>query len=443
MNYTVYLFGNENRGNDSLYFQYPNDYASDIFRRFEGQLQDDTLLALHRNESLAYHVYMKRVGNGYIGLCALFNGVWVNNSKSLLKVFNDTFVDIVAQGLFVEVSDQGKLMSKASQMTNHTQEAEDICRQLSYRLAGLEQFCKLLPPLNVSVEANVSMRLANQASDKEWKQGLDDYRSMYANYSSSETGGRFYLLLEKIASLSTERDSLMHHNAELVDKCNQIEKQQKQYKIVILLVSLLLVGGIITAYIVSEKNGNINELKEEVSSLDSKVKKLNSEIQEKTIDLEYMTENKNRLEETVRQKNNEIDQLKTRTEIIGQSYPMIINKIEIGNIYKDNTLETPYGSTIYSSNSMYLQPKIYYTCISSGRYNLKVKLFTPDGSISKGDSSPSGFTYSGSYYVYSGEDSMVLAGWGGSTKGHWKSGTYRFEVWYEDVCLKTKTFTVY
>ena len=128
---------------------------------------------------------------------------------------------------------------------------------------------------------------------------------------------------------------------------------------------------------------------------------------------------------------------------VGKVYPMIISKIEMGNGYSDGTMETSYGSTIYSSYTMYLKPKIYYTGISTGSHTLKVKLFTPDGSISKGDSSPSGFSYSGSYYVYSGEDTMVLSGWGSSTKGHWRSGSYRIEIWYEDVCLKTKTFMIY
>ena len=36
-----------------------------------------------------------------------------------------------------------------------------------------------------------------------------------------------------------------------------------------------------------------------------------------------------------------------------------------------------------------------------------------------------------------------LNGWGNRNKGHWTSGTYRIEVWYENTCLKSKTFTIY
>lgn len=443
MNTTVYLFGSETTGSDSRYYQYPNDYSSDIFKRFENQLQDDTLLAVHRNNNLVYHVYIKRVNNGYIGMCASFNGVWVNDSNALIKAFSETFVDVAAQGVFVNVSDEGKLLSKASQLITRIQAAKEVCDQLSFRLAGLEPLCKNLPPLNVAVEATIFKRLPNQASDQEWTQAMNSYRSMYANYSKSGTGGQFYLLLEKLEALSSECGNLKNQNKDLETKCNQIEKQKKQYKAVILLVSLLFIGGIITAFIISEKNGNISYLEEEISSLNSKVDRLNNEIQEKTENLESMTADRNRLEGVVQQKSKEINQLEDKIESIGNHYPMVINKIEMGNSYSDGTMETSYGSTIYSSYTMYLKPKIYYTGISTGSHTLKVKLFTPDGSISKGDSSPSGFSYSGSYYVYSGDDTMELSGWGSSTKGHWKSGSYRIEIWYENVCLETKTFTIY
>ena len=92
---------------------------------------------------------------------------------------------------------------------------------------------------------------------------------------------------------------------------------------------------------------------------------------------------------------------------------------------------------------MYFQPKIYYTGIVSGNITLKVKWFTPDGVLSTGNSSPSGFSQSHEYYFSGDDNKKILRSWGGKDKGHWKAGTYRIEIWYKDVCLKTKTFTIY
>ena len=93
---------------------------------------------------------------------------------------------------------------------------------------------------------------------------------------------------------------------------------------------------------------------------------------------------------------------------------------------------------------MYLQPRIKYYGISSGTKTLKVKWFNPEGSLRTGTSSPYGFSQSDSHYIYSGADNtLTMNGWGNETKGHWKAGTYRIEIWYGNTCLKSKSFTIY
>ena len=123
--------------------------------------------------------------------------------------------------------------------------------------------------------------------------------------------------------------------------------------------------------------------------------------------------------------------------------PIIITDIEISNTYSDGSIETDYGNTIYSSDTRYLKPRITYTGIkTSENITLSVKFYTPSG-LSTGSSSPYGCSYSYSMYVYSGENQETLSGWGGSSAGHWGRGSYRFEIWYENVCLKSKSFTIY
>lgn len=129
---------------------------------------------------------------------------------------------------------------------------------------------------------------------------------------------------------------------------------------------------------------------------------------------------------------------------IGMTYPLIISDIEIANVTYDGDIETNYGNTIYSSNTMYLKPRIKYYGIFSGYKNLKVKWYNPNGTLKTGTSSPYGFSQSEDCFIYSGSDNTCsLNGWGNRNKGHWTSGTYRIEVWYENTCLKSKTFTIY
>ena len=42
--------------------------------------------------------------------------------------------------------------------------------------------------------------------------------------------------------------------------------------------------------------------------------------------------------------------------------------------------------------------------------------------------------------VYPTDNVVSLKGWGGSDRGHFLPGTYRYEVWYNDMCFKAVTF---
>lgn len=127
----------------------------------------------------------------------------------------------------------------------------------------------------------------------------------------------------------------------------------------------------------------------------------------------------------------------------GGGLPLSISKIEVGNVYKDGTIETEYGATLYDENTMYLKPRITYSGNKSGSVSLKVKFYTADGDLSTSSQSPTGFSYEKSVFIDKGNGNVIeLSGWGGEDKGHWKAGTYRIEIWYENTCLKKQEFEV-
>lgn len=139
---------------------------------------------------------------------------------------------------------------------------------------------------------------------------------------------------------------------------------------------------------------------------------------------------------------NDIKSLRESLNTIGAKYPIIITDIQIANTDSEGGIETNYGSTLYSSYTMYLTPKITYKTISNGNITLYIKLYRPNGDLSTGTSSPSGYSFSSSINP-SGDSYDVLSGWGSGSKGNWSSGTYRIEVWYKGTCLNTKSFTIY
>lgn len=133
---------------------------------------------------------------------------------------------------------------------------------------------------------------------------------------------------------------------------------------------------------------------------------------------------------------------KARREAEQNRLPEIYS-IEIGNVTYDGDVITDYGDNIYSSETMYLAAQINCKSYEDREYKFDVKWINPDGSIRMGDSSPTGYTCSESYYLSYGERTEEIAGWGGKTKGWWEAGDYAIEIWCEGTLLKRKEFRIY
>ena len=124
--------------------------------------------------------------------------------------------------------------------------------------------------------------------------------------------------------------------------------------------------------------------------------------------------------------------------------PFIITSMKVGITDYDGNTITSYGNTLYSSKTRYLKPQITLTPLrGSGTYQVYIKMYKA-GSLTTGSSSPSGYSYSDNVSVTgSSSQTVSLQGWGSNTSGHWSAGAYRFEVWYGDYCIGSKSFTVY
>lgn len=123
--------------------------------------------------------------------------------------------------------------------------------------------------------------------------------------------------------------------------------------------------------------------------------------------------------------------------------PFIVTKMDIANVEVDGNIIQDYGSTIYDYKTKYLKPKIKVKPYKSfGSYTVYVK-FYKNGTLSTGSSSPKGYSYKETITLSGSElQEFTLSGWGSKTAGHWTAGEYRFEIWYGDYCIGSKSFTI-
>ena len=121
-----------------------------------------------------------------------------------------------------------------------------------------------------------------------------------------------------------------------------------------------------------------------------------------------------------------------------------ISAIAFANINQAGDILRDYGKQLYE-NTNYLKAKAYYKKASAltESFNLKVKIFNPDGSLKRGKSSPQGYTFEDRVVLSGKAGSCLLTGWGNDKGTTFPAGTYRYEIWLNGTkLLHATTITI-
>lgn len=425
MNYSLYLFGT----NKGTYIQYPSDGEETFLRPLCSSVKG-TQLTVYRKDALMHYSFFRQLGSDssqIFGICLVTNGVYIKDIKVLYQTFDKIFSQIVFRGKILRLTGTGKISylvdNFASDKTS-VEQTEVLIREIvkedleTYTAHTRQNFSGLIATKSIALEERNSEILK-----------AIEQNNVVHIYSNDNANSSINYVEQTISNLYKE-------NSQLRADYSKLQSQKKQYRNVIFLVLAVLACGIGLFFL----NGSLNDTKNELSNARNIINELNNKVSNLSEDL---NNTKTLLRFTCEERDNARQKMKDLKDKVSSAMPIIISDIQIANTYKGGDIETDYGNTIYSSSTMYLNPKISYTGIKTGEnIDLKVKLYTPSG-LSTGSSSPYGCSYSTSMYVYSGENTETLSGWGNSSRGNWSSGTYRFEIWYGSVCLKAKTFTIY
>lgn len=425
MNYSLYLFGT----NKGTYIQYPSDGEETFLRPLCSSVKG-TQLTVYRKDALTHYAFFRQLGSDssqIFGICLVTNGVYIKDIKALYQTFDKIFSQIVFSGKILRLTGTGKityLVENFAADKTSVEQTEVLIRKIvkedleSFTAYTRQNFSGLIATKTIVLEARNSDILK-----------LIEQNNVVHIYSNDNSNSSINYVEQTISKLYRE-------NSQLRADYSKLQSQKKQYRNVILLILAVLACGVGLFLL----NVSLNDTKNELVGARNEIRKLNSKVSNLSEDLDNT---KTSLQITRKERDEAQQKMNDLKDKVVSSMPIIITDIQIANTNNSGDIETDYGNTIYSSSTMYLKPKISYTGIKTGEnINLNVKFYTPSG-LSTGSSSPYGCSYSTSMYVYSGDNTETLSGWGGSSRGHWRSGQYRFEIWYGDVCLKAKSFTVY
>lgn len=481
MNCNIYFFIRTQKG----YSQYPDNYSKDIISNILSRTDRKKNLsqfAISMNGKLAYMTYQYRYSDSkYFGICCEYNNVVPTNFEYLFEFFDNIVQDILTKGEILHYDSAGSIypsidyISDKIELVNYY--SSYISSHFNDRLAKYIN----LPSQNYTSEKEKVMVLAYNDNHTQ----LIDLLNTYDNIVISRDNP---YVLGYANTLKKSRERIFQLEKELA----KINRQKKQYRIVVFLI-LAVVACLVTLYSfnsniqtltgdLSQRNEKIKELDQDLLLASRKIDTMSVEIAEKNSvigDLEKeVSQNKysiDSLNNAIISQENLINDLRTNLSSvnsrlsstssqlsiaksniadakrklsnyqnkIGKNYPLIINNIEIANYAKDRSkIISDYGQPIYSNKSRWIWFRINYDGMVSENKKLYYRIYDQYGKLETSSSSPSGYTYSSEEYIYQGNNTIVLFGWGSDSSGSWSKGKYRIEIWYEDICLKSKTFTI-
>ena len=122
--------------------------------------------------------------------------------------------------------------------------------------------------------------------------------------------------------------------------------------------------------------------------------------------------------------------------------PFSIVSVDVANVTYNGEIINGYGHKIKRWETQYLKPRLKISPNRIGSFEIKVKLYY-DGNLSTGTSSPAGYSYESTVYVSDLKTQyVVVGGWGNESSGHWGYGNYRYEFYFGDKKIGSKSFSI-
>ncbi len=389
-----------------------------------------------------YYAYSyKKSSSEIYGICIVCGEICIN-LKWLYDILKKSLEASAYKGVLFCYDENGKIRKNVDTFSLQAIEVDNLFSELEKELNKKKNFWSTLPAEDFSTPLNSKICFSfNEDDNGKITDAIKNYHNVYVTLEN-ESPSSYAKIVER---LNSEKIKLQEQNKTLEEKIIALSRQKKQFRNVIILCFIVLGCGIALFFV----NSSLNQTQKELDNANHTIAHNEQIISIQTVRIDEMSSQIDGLKESLStEKNRRIDaenHLVQFKDSISPVLPILITDIQVANIYSDGSIQTNYVGTLYSSSSMFLKPRITYTGIRNGEsITLYARLYGTDGKMRNGDSSPYGYTFSSSMIINSGDgNTHELSGWGYTTKGLYPAGTYRYEIWYSNKCLGSKTFTLY
>lgn len=425
-----YLFSKE----FDIYQQYPNDIAKQFLNQITSNQLSADQIVIHRDGNLIYYAYIHCVSvNKVFGHCIVTGDVCIK-IQELYDLFHKSIEQATLKGVLFSFDPTGEISRQTRDFSEEGAEVNEFFKDFN-SIAGKESYWKSIGSIDFSVSKDSKLYLSlTDDSNEKIVEAIEHYHNIIITIENPLASSYSNI----VKQLNLDKEELNSRIEHLSNKNDELLKKKKQYKAVVTLFVIIILCciGLLSFYKeITGKTQHIQDLETEITIKRDSLLLQNNEINRLIKDL---SSTNSRLSSAQRE-------LSDYKDKVGKHMPLVINNIELAN-YTANQgrVISDYGQRIYSNESRWVWFRINYDGIVSGTKNLHYKVYDQKGQLETCSSSPSGYSWSSDIYIYGdNNNSVVLFGWGADNASTWSTGTYRIEIWYNDMCLKAKYFTIY
>lgn len=139
---TNYIF-TQNKGQFS---SYPSDENSEIFKKICKESKANTQIVIRRDSHLIYYCYVRLYDEQILGLCRIYNGLYLKNIPKVFDAFEEIVAKIVVQGIILKFNTNGEIVYDSGNLYNNPSHIEYTITVIDEFFEKLESYAKELPP---------------------------------------------------------------------------------------------------------------------------------------------------------------------------------------------------------------------------------------------------------------------------------------------------------
>lgn len=320
----VFIFGELANG----YSQYPNDSTSEIFKKQFLNSKAQTQVAIHRDGNLMYYSYIRKLdGNRYIGISVVLTAILLTKIDGLFSIF-ERIIEIMAnKGLIIHYAENGDLTTSTKYLYESSEDIAVISEKLNTLFAGLLSSARELPHIDYSIEKDSSCSFSENDNINEIVKATHSFSYTYIYKDKDYNTVQINSYKSVLSRINETNLSLRKENKELQDKNQEILRQKKQFRNVILLI-LVVIGCGVGIYILYD---NLNNTQGQLDEANNTIVEKNNVIDSKNNRINYLKSSIDSLQKEYNEEHNRKVALEERLTKVCSSNPFIVTSCSVGS----------------------------------------------------------------------------------------------------------------